>query len=388
MRVLVINSGSSSIKYQLIDMQGSSVVSKGMVERIGEDNGTFSHDGESEDRTIKDHGEGFAAVFDLLSGRDLLSDLGGIGHRVVHGGERYSEPTVIDDSVIRGIKELSPLAPLHNPANAAGIEVARKLRPEVPHVAVFDTSFHRSLPPHAYRYAIPTVHYRNHGVRRYGMHGTSHAYVARVACEVVGVNPQDTNLITAHLGNGASMAAIRNGECVDTSMGLSPLEGLVMGTRSGDIDPTVIFHLLRETDMNADDVETMLNRDSGLKGLCDENDVRVITERAEKGDETAQLAIDVFVHRIRKYIGAYLAVLGHTDLLVFTAGIGEHAPEIRERVCARLDGLGIVLDSGLNAEVDGTATVISRQESPVTILVVPTNEELEIATQTAHAISA
>lgn len=398
MRILVINSGSSSIKYQLIDMGDHSRLAAGSVERIGEDAGIVSHAftpageaGEAErireERPVADHNDGFRAVIDALEERQLLDDLGGVGHRVVHGGEQFGGPTVVDDDVVRAIRDLTPLAPLHNPPNARGIEVARHLRPDVPHVAVFDTSFHRTMPPHAFRYAIPDEYYEKQGVRRYGMHGTSHQYVARTACAFLDSDPDVTNLITAHLGNGASMTAVAGGRSVDTSMGLSPLEGLVMGTRSGDIDPAVIFHLLRETDMTPDDVETMLNKRSGLKGLSGDNDVRVISERADAGDEEAELALEVFCYRVRKYIGAYSAALGKVDALVFTAGIGEHAPGIRERACTGLDNLGISLDIERNAADDDGIRVISQEGSRVTVLVVPTNEELEIAERTVAAIS-
>lgn len=396
MRILVINSGSSSIKYQLINTDDTHVLAKGLVERIGETDGVVSHsfatgngfDTESEERPVADHELGFRAIIDALSERGALDDLGGVGHRVVHGGERFGEPTIIDDDVVATIRDLTPLAPLHNPPNARGIEVARTLRPDVPHVAVFDTSFHRSMPARAYRYAIPTEHYEQHGVRRYGFHGTSHQYVARMACDHLSLDPAVANLVTAHLGNGVSMTAVAGGRSIDTSMGLSPLEGLVMGTRSGDIDPTIIFHLGRATDMTPDDIETMLNKRSGLKGLSGDNDVRVITERADAGEPDAELALEVFCYRLRKYIGAYSAALGGVDVLVFTAGIGEHSAAVRQRTCTDLEHLGIVLDPERNAEAGDGITVISREASPVTVLVVPTNEEREIAEQTQAAIAA
>ena len=393
-RILVINSGSSSIKYQLLDLETDTLVARGVVERIGEDEGIVTHrlatdhgDEELHDRrSVPDHDEGFRAILDPLTERGLLSELAGIGHRVVHGGERYDAPTVVDDDDVVTIRELTPLAPLHNPPNARGIEVARELRPDVPHVAVFDTSFHRTMPPHAFRYAIPNRYYREYDVRRYGMHGTSHRYVARRACSELGVDPDVTNLITAHLGNGASMTAVAGGRSVDTSMGLSPLEGLVMGTRSGDLDPTIVFHLQREAGMTPDDVESMLNHDSGLKGLCGQNDVRTIEERADAGDSEAQLALDVFCYRIRKYIGAYTAALGRLDVLVFTAGIGEHSPTVRRRVCAGLEVLGIALDEERNAAAGDGVQRVSVDGSQVTVLVVPTNEEREIAEQTLEAV--
>jgi acetate kinase len=394
-RILVINSGSSSIKYQLRDMDTGGVPARGVVERIGEDEGIVTHtlqpaDGgpeRIEERLpVADHDEGFRRILAPLDERSLLENLGGIGHRVVHGGELYDRPTVVDDDDVEAIRRLTPLAPLHNPPNARGIEVARALRPDVPHVAVFDTSFHRTMPPHAFRYAIPKKYYTEYDVRRYGMHGTSHRYVAGTACAALGLDPDVTNLITAHLGNGASMAAIAAGRCIDTSMGLSPLEGLVMGTRSGDLDPAVVFHLEREAGMTPDEVETMLNHQSGLKGLCGDNDVRVIEQRAEEGDADAELALDVFCYRIRKYIGAYTAALGRLDVLVFTAGIGEHSPTVRRRACQGLEVLGIALDERRNADAGDGVQRISVDSSQVTVLVVPTNEEREIAEQTAAAI--
>ena len=395
MRILVINSGSSSIKYQLMDAPAYTVLARGLVERIGEDSGTVSHrlpaneqDGElSEQRTIPDHEEGFRLILDALGERDLLADLGGVGHRVVHGGERYGEPTLVDDGVVEAIRELVPLAPLHNPANALGIEVARALRPEVPHVAVFDTSFHGTMPPRAYRYAVPRAWYDDHGVRRYGFHGTSHGYVARAACDYLSADPATTNLITAHLGNGASMTAIAGGASIDTSMGLSPLEGLVMGTRSGDLDPTVVFHLGRVAGMDADEVEWNLNKSSGLKGVCGDNDLRAVAERAEEGEADAALALELFCYRVRKYIGAYTAVLGRVDALVFTAGIGEHSAVVRERSCSSLQHMGISVDPELNAAADTGISRISPDISPVAVLVVPTNEEKAIAEQTVAAIT-
>jgi acetate kinase len=303
----------------------------------------------------------------------------------VHGGDRFREPTVIDDEVVAGIEALIPLAPLHNPANLQGIEVARRQWPDVTQVAVFDTAFHAALPEVAYRYAVPEAWYSDHGVRRYGMHGTSHGYVARRAAEVLDRPLGQLRLVTAHLGNGTSMAAVADGHSVDTSMGLSPLEGLVMGTRSGDIDPTIVFHVARGTGLAHDAIERALNRDSGLTGLCGDNDLRAIEQRAAGGDERAALALAVFCHRIRKYVGAYTAVLGGIDALVFTAGIGEHSPTVRARVCDGLAFLGLELDAEANA---ASTTVVSSDDSAVAVLVVPTDEELEIATQTLAAIGA
>src|SRR5690606_18129952 len=308
-----------------------------------------------------------------------------VGHRVVHGGERFSEPTLIDDAVVAAVRDLVPLAPLHNPANLLGIEQARRRWPGAPHVAVFDTAFHRSLPPAAFRYAVPEAWYADLGVRRYGFHGTSHQYVARRAAELLGRPLDEVDLITAHLGNGASMAAVARGRCVETSMGLTPLEGLVMGTRSGDVDPAVIAHVSRATGRDPLDVIGELNHASGLRGLSGSSDMREILVRCDGGDEGARLAFDVFCHRVRKYVGAYLAVLGRCDAIVFTGGIGEHSARVRASALSDLTGLGIEVDPERN---DTDAPVISTDGASVTVLVVPTDEEREIARQTAEVAQA
>jgi acetate kinase len=392
MRVaLVINSGSSSIKYQLIDVAVDRVLAGGQVERIGSDDALHTHrrhdDGDTREwreRTpIGDHDAGLAAVVDALRADDLDDGITVVGHRVVHGGDRFSEPTIIDDDVMEAIDELSVLAPLHNPANLMGIEVARRQWPDVPQVAVFDTAFHATLPPVAHRYAVPEPWFSEHGVRRYGMHGTSHAYVARRAAELLDRSPADLRLITAHLGNGASMTAVLGGRSIDTSMGLSPLEGLVMGTRSGDIDPAIVFHVGRTAGLSPDEIEDALNNASGLWGLCGDNDMRVVEERAADGDPAAQLAFDLFCYRVRTYVGAYTVALGGLDALVFTAGIGEHSPRVRAAVCDGLGVVGVTLDPEANA---GSMTVISRGDSAVTVLVVPTDEELEIARRAFAAL--
>ena len=391
--VLVLNSGSSSIKYQLIDVGAARRLARGQIERIGHVDATHTHrcsiDGEwREDHTtdtVADHGDGLRRIVDALQADGLGGAVTALGHRVVHGGDRFREPTVIDDGVVAGIEALIPLAPLHNPANLQGIEVARRLWPDVTQVAVFDTAFHAALPEVAYRYAVPETWYTDHDVRRYGMHGTSHAYVAGCAAGALGRDLAELRLITAHLGNGASMAAVAGGRSIDTSMGLSPLEGLVMGTRSGDLDPAIVFHIGRSTGMAPADIEHALNADSGLVGLCGDNDLRTIEARAGEGDARARLALDLFCYRIRKYVGAYTAALGGLDALVFTAGIGEHSPTVRARVCADLGVLGIALDDEANA---ASATVISTDDSAVAVLVVPTDEELEIATRTIEATAA
>jgi len=390
--VLVMNSGSSSIKYELFDMDTTTTLASGLVERIGEDRGRARHrigdDEVTEDDAIPDHDDGFRRVVAALEDAGLADDLGAIGHRVVHGGERFSEPTVLDDAAVEGIRAQIPLAPLHNPANVTGIEVARKLRPDLPQVAVFDTAFHRSIPPHAHRYAVPAEWYERHGVRRYGFHGTSHAFVARQAAHHLGRPLEEVDLITLHLGNGASATAISRGRSVDTSMGMSPLEGLVMGTRSGDIDPAVVFHVQREAGLTAEELETTLNKQSGLKGLCGDNDLREIERRAEAGDAEAALALAAYGHRVRKYIGAYLAVLGGADALVFTAGVGENSPEVRARVTDGLEPLGVSIDAERNAvRAPSEVAAIHDVHSAISVLVVPTDEEREIAEQTVAAVS-
>lgn len=365
--VLVVNSGSSSLKYQLIETDGPQRLAGGVVERIGEPD------------AVADHRAALGEVVAALRAEGLDERVAAIGHRVVHGGDRFVEPTRIDDDVLAGIRDLTPLAPLHNPANVTGIEVARELWPHLPQVAVFDTAFHATLPVHAYRYAVPEEWYTDHDVRRYGFHGTSHAYVARQAAGILGRPAEDLRLITLHLGNGASATAVSGGRSIDTSMGLTPLEGLVMGTRSGDLDPAVIFHVARSSGATPDEIDRALNKASGMLGLCGHNDLRTVEERAAGGDDRAQLALEVFCYRIRKYVGAYTAALGGIDGIVFTAGIGEHSPGVRARVCSGLGWLGATLDDEANA---ASATVISTPDSRVTVLVVPTDEELEIATST------
>jgi acetate kinase len=338
---------------------------------------------------VADHLAGFQLMGGVLKDSGALRDTGelsGIGHRVVHGGEAFKAPTLINKTVIDTIRQLSPLAPLHNPANLLGIEVAMQSAPQVPHVAVFDTAFHQSLPEHAYCYAIPHDLYKAHQVRRYGFHGTSHGYVAKQAAIMMD-RPLDTlNLITLHLGNGASAAAIKDGQCIDTSMGMTPLEGLIMGTRCGDIDPAIIFYLKRKTGLTRDAVESLLNKDSGLKGICGIVDMREVIESAQSGDSRAKLAIEMVCYRIKKYIGAYYAVLGRLDALVFTAGIGEKSALIRAGACQGLSHLGLEVDPAKNESPSKNAFEIQTKTSTAKILVVPTNEELEIAEQTVVCI--
>jgi acetate kinase len=395
-QVLVLNSGSSSIKYRLFD-HDLSVLATGLLERIGEPVGRATHRFPAEDRDlvaeepIPDHEVGFARLVAVLEEAGVGTEIGAIGHRVVHGGDEFTAPTVIDEAVIDRIRAQVPLAPLHNPANLTGIEVAERLRPDLPQVAVFDTAFHGTLPPEAYRYAVPAALHHDHGVRRYGFHGTSHAFVARRAAAHLARPLDQLKLITLHLGNGASATAIDGGRSVETSMGLTPLEGLVMGTRSGDLDPAVIFHLIRQAGLTPDEVDTLLNRESGLKGLCGDNDLRSVAERAAAGDADAQLALDVYVHRIRKYVGAYTAVLGGLDALIFTAGVGENADVVRTEVCRDLEVLGIVVDPARNAGARASAAPdgvveLHAHGSPVAVLAVATDEEREIAESTLAAV--
>lgn len=397
MKILVLNAGSSSIKYELFDMESREALASGLVERIGEAQGRLKQRHRAggdfqetlRDGAVADHREGFAWIAEALrdSGAVRSADeLAGVGHRVVHGGEAFKAPALIDARVIEQIRAQIPLAPLHNPANLVGIEVAMAGLTDLPHVAVFDTAFHHSLPPHAYHYALPFELYEAHHVRRYGFHGTSHGFVAKQAALYLG-QPLDTlNLITLHLGNGASAAAIKNGRSVDTSMGLTPLEGLAMGTRCGDLDPAIVFYLARATGLKNDAIESLLNRDSGLKGICGVNDMREVLRRADEGDERAALAKDVYAYRIKKYIGAYCAALGRIDAIVFTAGIGENSPDIRSRACSGLSALGIGIDPDRNASAAGGAREIQPADGPVKVLVIPTDEELEIAEQTVDCI--
>jgi acetate kinase len=377
--VLVINSGSSSLKYQLIQPDSDKSLADGIVERIGE-----------RSSPVADHEAALRLAFDQLSeaGIDLKTcGLAAVGHRVVHGGPTFYQPTVIDDAVITKLKQLSLLARLHNPPAVQGIEVARKLLPDVPHIAVFDTAFFHDLPAAAATYAIDRDLAQKWQVRRYGFHGTSHQYVSEQAAAFLGRPLDDLNQIVLHLGNGASASAIVAGRPVDTSMGLTPLEGLVMGTRSGDIDPGVIGYLCRVAQMSVDEVESMLNQQSGMLGLAGEQDFRRLHEMIQSGDSAAQLAYDVFIHRLRKYVGAYLAVLGRTDVVSFTAGVGENVASVRRDALSGLVALGIEIDEQRNSRSAKDARRISADTSPIAVLVIPTNEELAIARDCLRAIS-
>ena len=368
--VLVLNSGSSSLKYQLVQPQTGAALLDGIVERIGEDGG------------VADHESALRAAFNAIApdGQDPNTlGLVAVGHRVVHGGPDLYRPTVIDDDALDAIRALAPLAPLHNPPAVLGIEVARRLLPDLPHIAVFDTAFFHDLPAASCTYAIDREVAQRWGIRRYGFHGTSHQYVSEQAAEFLGAPLDSLNQIVLHLGNGASASAIAAGRPVDTSMGMTPLEGLVMGTRCGDIDPGLIGYLNRTAGLGVDEIETMLNRHSGMLGLSGEIDFRVVHRRIAAGDDAAALAYEVYNHRLRKYIGAYLAVLGHTDVITFTAGVGENDANVRRDALRGLVRLGVELDEHLNAGPAAGPRRISAEQSPTAVLVIPTNEELAIA---------
>lgn len=381
-------------------MQDESVLASGLVERIGEAEGLIKcelrPDTDQEEvikivEPIPNHEHGMRKAVDLLSDPDKgviadRSEIGAVGHRVVHGGESFTEPALVDDAVMDAIEKTIPLAPLHNPANLGGIKVARELFPEAPQVAVFDTAFHQSIPPHAYHYALPIELYEKHRVRRYGFHGTSHKFVAGECAKAMGKKLEDVNIITVHLGNGCSMTAVKQGKSIDTTLGLTPLEGLVMGTRSGDVDPAIYAFLARNCDMDIDAIDNMLNKQSGLKGLCGMNDMRDIHAAVENGDAKAKLALDVQTYRNRKYIGAYMAALGSVDAIVFTAGIGENDDIVRELSVQGLEAFGIVIDKEVNNQRVKKPTLLSTKESRVQIWGIPTNEELAIARQTVGVI--
>lgn len=409
MKILVINCGSSSLKYSLFNMDSEVAIASGIAQRVGvvgAEEGFLDYyvQGQEERRVpgpIKDHRQAVAMMADVLVGKqnggviESLEEISGIGHRVVHGGEKFSAPALIDGEVEEAIRECAELAPLHNPPNLAGIEACRELfaergLPVPPQVAVFDTAFHQTLPPHAYRYALPERLYTEWRIRRYGFHGTSHQYVdmrAREWLRRLGRNDRGARVITCHLGNGCSISAVKGGKCLDTSMGMTPLEGLVMGTRSGDIDPAIFAVLVERHGMTADEVDDLLNKKSGLLGLSGfSSDMRDIESAMLNGDKKAALAFEVFCYRAKKYIGAYAAVLGGLDALVFTAGIGENSPLVREHVCRGLEFLGVQIDPKLNESKERGERSIGCPDAPVVTLVIPTNEEWMIAKQTAELL--
>ncbi|GGH90744.1 acetate kinase [Arthrobacter liuii] len=383
MLVLVINSGSSSLKYQVRDVAAGTVLTDGLIEKIGMGNGGG---GDGEIEGPRDHAEALEQVDAAIHAELGDRELGAVGHRVVHGGERFAEPVLVDNEITRAIERLNPLAPLHNPANVLGIRAITRKWPKMPQVAVFDTAFHRTLPEHAWRYAVPDELYTNHGIRRYGFHGTSNEYVARRSAALLDLPVEEFDGVIAHLGNGASVTAIRGGRSVDTSMGFTPLEGLVMGTRSGDLDPSILVFLGR-AGWSPEDIDTMLNRESGLKGLAGNNDMRSVVEASESGDDKATMALAVASYRLAKYIGGYHVAVGGARALVFTAGIGENSHQFRTQVADRLGALGIELDGGLNRGRSKEPRVISTPSSAIPVLVVPTDEERAIAEATAAVVS-
>ncbi|MGE5397811.1 MAG: acetate/propionate family kinase [Chitinophagales bacterium] len=394
MKVLVVNCGSSSIKYQVFDMTDESVLAKGLVDRVGIPGTVLKHEPAGKDEVVikkdlPDHTAGMKLVLEVLVNPEYgiiekMSDIGAVGHRVVHGGEGFADSTVIDDKVKQVIRECFEVAPLHNPPNLMGIEACQELMPDVKHVAVFDTAFHQSMTAANYMYALPYDVYEKFKVRRYGFHGTSHFYVSHRAADMLGKPFEECKIITLHLGNGASMAAIKDGRVIDTSMGFTPLEGLVMGTRCGDIDPAIVFFLMDKLGMNSDEANGYFNKKSGMLGLSGvSNDLRDILEAAGSGNQKAQLSLDVYYTRVKSYIGAYYAILNGCDCLVFTAGVGENAMDIRENVCKDLESLGIKMDTAKN-KVRGKEVDVATEDSKVRIFVIPTNEELVIARDTVR----
>ena len=391
MNILVINCGSSSLKFQLINSESEGVLAKGLCERIGID-GKLTYQPEGGEKTTSDkamptHTEAIQFVIDALTDEKTgvvksLDEINAVGHRVVHGGEKFASSVVIDDEVLKAIEECNDLAPLHNPANLIGINACRELMPGVPMVAVFDTAFHQTMPSKAYMYGLPYEYYEKYKVRRYGFHGTSHSFVSKRVAELVGKAYDETKTIVCHLGNGASICAVENGKSVDTSMGLTPLEGLVMGTRSGDIDPAIIEFVAKKEGKTLDEMMNVLNKKSGMLGIsCLSSDGRDLEQAAEKGDDKAQAALDIFAYRVIKYVGAYAAAMNGVDAIVFTAGIGENDAACRSKVCKSLTYLGAEIDEELN-KCRGVERIISTPESKVKLLVVPTNEELAIARET------
>lgn len=392
MRILVLNSGSSSIKFQLFAMDTKTSLASGLVEQIGSSSSraVLKANGKTYEikRFIKDHHDGLEAMNELfVTSHTLhdLSELDGIGHRIVHGGESFFSSMIVDDSVIKKIEEISPLAPLHNPGHLAGIKNAMKESKNVPHVVVFDTVFHQSMPEYAYRYALPYDVCKTHHIRKYGFHGTSHRYVCKQAAKMLGIEFDKFNAISLHLGNGASACAVQNGKSIDTSMGLSPLEGLIMGTRSGDMDPAVVIYLLNIGVLKWNEIDNFLNKKSGLFGICGSSDMREVVAKMQN-DERAKLAFEMFCYRVKKYIGSYYAILGRVDALIFTGGIGENAPNTRQKICDELKHLGIHINHDLNFQDMRGERCIDGDDAKIKTLIIPTNEELEIAIETARVI--
>ncbi len=397
MKVLVINCGSSSLKYQVLDMTNEVLMCKGLVERIGMDGSVITHEKIGEEKVknetpMNDHKDAISIVLNAIQDPETgvvkdMSEIGAVGHRVVHAGEKFASSVLITDEVIKALEECVDLAPLHNPPNLLGIAACQELMPNTPMVGVFDTAFHQTMPPESYIYAIPYEYYEKHGIRRYGFHGTSHKYVAERASDILNVNLDDLKIITCHLGNGASVSAIKRGKCIDTSMGFTPLEGLVMGTRSGDIDPAIVTFIREKEHLDQGVANDILNKKSGVLGISGvSSDFRDLEKAAEEGNERALLALKVFAHKVRFYIGAYIAEMNGVDAIVFTAGVGENDIGMRDIICNDLGNLGIKLDLVKN-RVRGKETIISRDDSKVKILLVPTNEELMIARDTYNIVN-
>lgn len=392
MNILVINCGSSSLKYQLFNMSDESVLAKGLVERIGIEGSRLKHEVEGQDKVVievsmNDHKEALTQVLNALvheahGAVKALDEIHAVGHRVVHAGEKFSASVIVDDAVIAALEECIEIAPLHNPPNIIGIKAIQELLPNVENIAVFDTAFHQTMPKSAYVYALPYEYYENDHIRRYGFHGTSHRYVSQRASEILGKPAESLKLITCHLGNGASLAAIDGGKSVDTSMGFTPLEGLVMGTRCGDIDPQIIPFIMAKENLSLDEVNSILNKKSGVLGISGvSSDFRDIEDAANNGNERAQLALDIYHSSVKKYIAAYAAVLGGVDAIIFTAGLGENGPESRAEICKGLEFMGATIDTAKN-KTRGKEAIVSADDSKVKIMVVPTNEELMIARDT------
>ena len=392
MKILVINCGSSSLKFQLIDSDSEQVICKGLCERIGIDGSQIVYTPQGKDKITKvepmpDHNRAIELVIEALTNSEngvvSLDEIGAVGHRIVHGGEKFTKSVVIDEEVIKAIEEVSDLAPLHNPANLIGIRACQKAMPGVPMVAVFDTAFHQTMPEEAYLYGLPYSYYEKYGIRRYGFHGTSHSYVSKRAAEILGKDYSQLKTIVCHLGNGASVSAVNGGKCVDTSMGLTPLEGLIMGTRTGDIDPSVVEFIMKKENSTVAEVTNLLNKKSGVFGLSNDlsSDFRDLEDAYVEGNEAAKRAVDTFCYRVVKYIGSYVAAMGGVDAICFTAGVGENSGFVRKIICERLGFIGATLDVEAN-KVRGKEQTISGADSKVTLLVVPTNEELAIARDT------
>lgn len=393
MKVLVLNCGSSSLKYQLVDMDNEAVLCKGLVERIGIEGSILKHEKDGMEgkhiveEPMKDHKDAIGHVLSAVADSKVgavkeMSEIDAVGHRIVHGGEKFASSAVLTDEVIAAIKDCSDLAPLHNPANLMGVEACKAILPDVPMVAVFDTAFHQTMPKKSFMYGLPHELYTKHGVRRYGFHGTSHLYVSQKAAEMLGKKPEEVKIITCHLGNGASITAVDGGKSVDTSMGLTPLEGLIMGTRCGDIDPAIIPFVMKKEGLDADGVDKLMNKESGVYGMTGiSSDFRDIEDAAAEGNELAINALDAYAQRVKKYIGAYVAEMNGVDAIVFTAGLGENGISMREMICADMDFMGIKLDAEKN-NVRGKDRIISADDSKVKVLLIPTNEELMIARDT------